>query len=177
MRKIKLYIATSLNGMIATANGSVDWLEQIPNENEESYGYDEFYNSIDTTIQGYNTYKQILEWGIEFPYKGKKNYVVSNKQNLKNTDDVEFITQNPNKFISEIKNQKGKDIWLIGGGTINTALLSTKLIDEIQVFIMPIILSNGISIFESLPNETNLRLIDSKTYSTGAIEIKYGVEN
>lgn len=79
MRKIILYIATSVNGYIAKSDGSVDWLESIPNPNKDDYGCPKFYSSIDTTILGYNTYKQIINWDIEFPYKEKTNYVLTRK--------------------------------------------------------------------------------------------------
>ncbi len=175
MRKIKLYIAISLNGKIARQDGSVDWLEAIPNPDKTDHGYSDFYESIDTTIQGNNTYQQIISWGIDFPYADKKNYVFSRKKGLENTPYVEFISENHLVFIEELKEQPGKDIWLIGGGTINTMFLNNKLIDEIQVFVMPIILSQGIELFEALPKETNLKLIESKSYSTGAVELKYEV--
>lgn len=176
MRKIKLYIAVSLNGKIAQSDGSVDWLESIPNPEKADYGYAEFYESIDTTIQGYNTYDQIIGWGIDFPYANKKNYVFTRKQNLKPTKYVEFVSENHIDFTKQLKEQKGLDIWLIGGGRINTMLLNEGLIDEIQIFVMPIVLSGGIELFETLPQETQLELIETKSYSTGAIEIKYKIK-
>lgn len=176
MRKLKLYIAISLNGKIAKSDGSVEWLESIPNPEKTDYGYSEFYDTIDTTIQGYNTYNQVLSWGIDFPYTGKKNYVLTRKKGLKNTEYVEFITENHIRFIQQLKKQKGKDIWLIGGGKINTMLLNENLIDEIQIFTMPIIISDGIELFETIPKETKLKLIETKSYSTGAVELKYNVE-
>jgi dihydrofolate reductase len=173
VRKIKLYIAASLNGKIAQKDGSVDWLESLPNPDKLDYGYKEFYDSIDTTVQGYSTYNQIINWGIPFPYADKKNYVITQKQNLQNTEHVEFISQNHIPFIENLKKQKGKDIWLIGGGQVNTFLLNANLIDEIQVFIMPILLSPGIEIFEGFPNEKLLQLKESKSHPTGAVELKY----
>ena len=59
-RKLILYIASSLNGKIADAEGRVDWLESMPNPDKLDYGYAEFYDSIDTTIQGNATYKQVM---------------------------------------------------------------------------------------------------------------------
>jgi len=176
MRKIKLFIAISLNGKIADSTGNVYWLDSIPNPNNIDHGYAEFYKSIDTTIQGNNTYNQIMSWGIEFPYSDKKNYVLTHKKGLENTENVEFISENHISVIKQIKNQKGKDIWLIGGGQINTMLLNENLIDEIQIFTMPIIISNGIELFENLPKETHLKLIKTKLYSTGAVELKYKVK-
>lgn len=173
MSKIKLYIAASLNGKIAKSDGSVDWLNSIPNPDKSDFGFADFYNTVGITIQGYKTYKQIIDWGIEFPYKGKTNYVLTRNQNLRNTEDVKFVAEKHIGFIKELKEKEGEDIWLIGGGQINTMLLNEKLIDEIYVFIMPIVLSEGIEIFESIPNETKLKLYDSKTYSNGAVELRY----
>lgn len=176
MKKIKLYIATSLNGKIARIDGSVDWLESIPNPEKIDYGYSEFYDSIDTTIQGNNTYKQIISWGIDFPYVGKKNFVFTKNQNLENNENVEFISTNHIEFIQDLKNRKGKDIWLIGGGKINTLFLNEGLIDEIYLFVMPIILSDGIEVFETFPKETQLKLLHTKSYSSGVTELQYKVE-
>lgn len=163
----------SLNGKIAKVDGSVTWLETLPNPDKSDYGYADFYESIDTTIQGFSTYKQVLDWGIDFPYANKKNYVITRKQDLKNTAFVEFITENHTDFIQELKNKKGGDIWLIGGGQINTMLLNAGLIDEIQVFVMPIILSDGIKMFEILPNEMLLKLVETKNFASGAVLLKY----
>ncbi|MGB5821072.1 MAG: dihydrofolate reductase family protein [Saonia sp.] len=176
MRKIKLYIAISLNGKIAKSDGSVKWLESIPNPEKTDHGYSEFYKTIDTTIQGNHAYRQILSWGIDFPYPDKKNYVLTRKQGVEHTKYVEFISENHIEFIKDLKSQKGKDIWIVGGGKLNTLFLNENLIDEIQVFVMPIVLSEGIELFETFPKETKLKLIESKSYSTGAVELKYKVE-
>jgi dihydrofolate reductase len=176
MRKIKLYIAASLNGKIARTDGSVDWLESIPNPDKIDYGYAEFLSSVDTTIQGYKTYAQLMSWGIEFPYPDKKNYVITRKKNLVNTKDVEFVSQDHVEFFRKLKIQDGKDIWLIGGGRINTMFLNENLMDEIRIFIMPIIIPDGIGIFEMIPEERLLKLSETKTYSTGVIEFKYQIE-
>ena len=58
MRKVILYIAASLDGFIATPDGSVNWLKEIESSGED-YGYDEFYNSIDALIMGRKTYEII----------------------------------------------------------------------------------------------------------------------
>ena len=173
MRKIILYIACSLDGKIAKKDGSVGWLESIPTPEEGDYGYANFYNSIDTTIQGYKTYDQIMKWGIDFPYADKKNYVVTRKQGLKSTEYVDFISSNHMDFIKQLKQEKGKDIWLVGGAQLNTILLEAKLIDEIQLFIMPILLTEGIDMFAASAGDWPLQLIRSKVHSNGVVELNY----
>jgi len=175
MRKIKLYIASSLNGKIAEKDGSVDWLYVKEGDEQPDYGYNKFYESIDTTIQGSSTYKQVESWGIEFPYPNKKNYVITRNKDLKNNEYVEFVSENHVEFVKELQKQDGKDIWLIGGGLVNTMLLNAGLIDEIHLFTMPIILQDGIELFESLPNRTDLKLIKSQSHDTGAIESIYEI--
>lgn len=177
MRKVKLYIATSLNGKIADTDGSVDWLQSIPNPDQSDYGYKEFYDSIDTTIQGYKTYDQIIGWGIDFPYADKENYVFTRKQELEPAKHVEFISDNHIEFVKHLKGQEGKDIWLVGGGQLNTFFLNNKLIDEILLFVMPIVLSVGIELFEAIPETSALKLVENKSHSSGVVELKYKVSS
>ena len=175
MRKIKLYIAVSLNGKIAGTDGNVEWLENIPNPEKTDYGYYDFYNQVDTTIMGNATYNQLICWGIEFPYKGRKNYVITRKKDVVNTEYVEFVTGNHAEFIKKLKEKEGGDIWLIGGSQVNTLVLDAGLLDEIIIFVMPIIISGGIELFDAFPKETKLELLGTKSYSSGVVEINYKV--
>lgn len=172
-RKLKLYIATSLNSRISTIDGSVAWLDAIPHPKDEDYGYQEFYNTVDTTIMGYATYAQVKGWDIEWPYKDKKNYVITRKNDLPADADVEFITSSHTQKVNDLKNESGKDIWLVGGGQINTMMLNADLVDELVVHIMPVILNDGIELFAAIPDLNNLELISSKPYSSGVMELRY----
>lgn len=66
--KIKLYVASSLDGFIARKNGELDWLMEHPNPNQLDYGYAEFLNGIDTVLMGRKTYEEILAFDVEWPY-------------------------------------------------------------------------------------------------------------
>jgi dihydrofolate reductase len=171
MKKIISYIAISLNGKIARADGRVDWLENIPNPDDADYGYYKFYESVDTSIQGYGTYNQLMSWDIPFPYQKIKNYVLTSKD-MENTVNVDFIKMDQ---IPDIKKNKGKDIWLIGGGITNTEFLNQGLLDEIILHVMPIIIPDGLDLFANIPNETKLELINSKTYKSGVVKMHYQV--
>ena len=177
MRKISSYIAVSLNGEIAKKDGSVDWLESIPNPDKFDYGYNEFYDSIDTTIQGHSTYSQLISWGVDFPYAKKKNYVFTRKTNLSDTQYVDFISGDHLQFIQELREQQsGQGIWIVGGGQLNSFFLNNNLLDEIILFVMPVILSDGIDLFATILNETELRLLESKSYSNGVVALRYGLK-
>lgn len=80
-------------------------------------------------------------------------------------------------FIRALKQQKGKDIWLIGGGEINTLLLNAGLIDELELFVMPVILPEGIGLFRGFPEHTGLRLLKTQSFASGAVRMTYQVKN
>lgn len=174
MRKIKLYIAVSLDGYIATSDGGVEWLNQFHFSENEDYGYKELYQSIDTVLMGGRTYRDIIGFGCEWPYKDKATNIVSrNEVNLTPTENVHFITDHIISNVGKLKELDGKDIWLVGGGELVTMLINADLIDEMQLCYLPIVLGQGISLFPNKPKETIWKLINSKSFDSGAILISY----
>ena len=172
-RKIIIYIATSLNNKIAAKDGSVEWLESIPHKEGEDYGYQKFYETVDTTIMGYSTYDQVKGWGIEWPYKDKKNYVVTRSADRQADEFVEFVSERPVDFFKDLKQLEGKDIWLVGGGQLNTLFLNAGLVDELIVHVMPILLNGGIDMFVGNSDQKALILISAKSYDSGVVELRY----
>lgn len=150
MRKVRLYIAQSLDGFIARPDGKVDWLE-VEKEGLEpvpDYGYAEFLAQIDTTLMGFNTYREVLGFGIPFPYPDKTNYVFSRNHKKVDENPVEFISSDATGFVANLKRDIGKDIWLIGGAWLNRVFLEAGLIDEIIITTKSTVLGSGISLFD-----------------------------
>src|SRR6056297_3515517 len=136
MRKVVLYIATSIDGCIARTDGTLDWLEKVDTE-EEDYGYEEFFDSIDTTLIGNTTFKQIVGFDVEFPYQGKRNLVFT--RGVPEESPYATVTnQDPVELVRQLKKEEGKDIWLVGGGTLNAALLSADIIDRMIITMIPV---------------------------------------
>jgi len=174
MRKITLYSALSLDGFIAAADGSIDWLEQASFQLEgEDFGYRAFYDTIDTTLQGHKTYQQVLSFNLPFPYAGKKNYVFSRSPRPEAAH-VAFVQEDPVAFVRQLKVQKGRDIWLIGGGQLNGLLLKAGLIDELQLTLIPTALGEGIGLFGgvAMPFQ-NFTLLSQQTYANGFVRLWY----
>lgn len=167
MRKVILYTASSLDGYIAGPNHDLDWLFD-----DDDYGYSHFYDSIGITLMGNETYRQVLTFG-DFPYKDKENYVFTRNPGLKNNTHVQFMSSGISAFVGEKKNEKGKDIWLIGGGQINALLLKDNLIDQIILSVHPIILGNGIPLFPGLKEPQKFQMVDHKNYNSGLVQITY----
>lgn len=174
MRKLILYIATSLDGYIASEDGSIDWLDKAP-QSEDNYDYESFYDSIDTVLMGNNTFKQIMSFEKSFPYTDKKNYVVSRENNIDSdfSSLVEYVSEDLVDFITNLKKQEGKDIWLVGGSKLNSTLLYNNLIDEIIITKLPIALGAGISLFDSQARNSSFTLIKCKEYETGVLQLHY----
>lgn len=173
MRKIKLYIAASIDGFIADKNGSVEWLETLPNPDLLDYGYYTMYNSIDTTLMGNATYQQVLGFDVPFPYPDKTNFVFTRNSSLTKDENVTFVSDNIVDFVKDLKAKDGKAIWLIGGGQINTILLNADLIDELIIAYMPIVLGEGIPLFSANTALKSFRLLKSETFGTGVVSLTY----
>ncbi len=151
-------------------NGEIDWLFT-----DNDYGYNDFYNSIDTTLIGNNTYKQIFTFG-EFPYPNKTNFVFTRDDSNQDTKAVKFITDDLIEFVKSLKKQNGKDIWLVGGGQINTIMLNADLIDEMILSIHPIILAQGIPLFTDNAKQSHFKTKNCKTFETGLIQLTLMIE-
>ena len=170
MRKVVLFIASSLDGFIASSDGGVDWLFT-----DQDYGYKRFYRSIDTVLMGRKTYAQMIgQWG--YPYKEKKAYVFTRSRRTKGNKHVEFISGNIPKFVRELKKKAGLDIWLVGGAEIATILLNARLIDKMHLFIHPMIIGRGIPLFHTIKPLNKLLLVKKKFFDTGLIQLSYRIK-
>lgn len=174
MRKIRLYIAASIDGYIAGIDGELDWLSNYPITPELNYGYDEFFNSVDSVVMGGRTYRDILNMDVIYPYKDKTSYVITrNKNSHTSIDNVQFLSENIIETISSLKEQQGKDIWLVGGGEIISMLLDNNLVDEMIITYIPKILGDGIPLFPKMKIESNWKLLNSQSYCSGALSVEY----
>ncbi|MBN1952407.1 MAG: dihydrofolate reductase [Bacteroidales bacterium] len=168
MRKIVLFVATSIDGFIAGKEGDTSWLFT-----EGDFGYQAFYNSIDTTLMGFNTYEFISRFE-EFPYLGKKNYVFTRKKREVGNHPVEFVFGDVVGFTRELKEKPGKNIWLVGGGQINSLLLNANLIDQMIISIHPTALGDGIKLFRNeSPKHFNFRLSKHEVFERGLVQLTY----
>lgn len=155
-RHVVLFIASSLDGYIATDDESMDWLNSV--EGEGDNGFSEFYETVDTVLLGKRTYDWIMRLDLEeFPYKDKDCYVFT-RSSLEDTDDVTFIRTDIGGFIDELKKQHGKNIWLVGGGDLLHSFIQEKLVDELIITVAPRILGGGIPLFKEGDSRLDLSL-------------------
>ncbi|KST66111.1 dihydrofolate reductase family protein [Mastigocoleus testarum] len=165
-----IYIATSIDGYIARSDGSIDWLPS-PEDGEEDFGYNKFYDSIDAVIMGATTYKQVLGFG-DWPYPGKISYVVTSRNLSTKRTDVLFVKGGVEEVLKNIKEKDYKRIWLMGGGNLISSFINRGLVNEYIITIIPTILGSGISLYQSV-TELKLDLVNTKSYSSGIVELRY----
>jgi dihydrofolate reductase len=171
MRKIILQVAVSLDSRIEGPNGEIDWCFM-----DQDYGMNDFLKQVDTLFIGRKTYELMLRMSekssVEFPKF--RQYIFSTTLNEVKGDSV-LIKDNIQSQVEKIKNENGKDIWLFGGGGLTTSLMNLKLVDELWLAVHPVILGGGKPLF-NIQQRVNLKLFDTKTYSTGLLFLKYAIE-
>lgn len=173
MRKSVLFIAMSMDGYIADAQGGVDWLRGQEEGGGEMDSYAAFLPSVDTVVMGWNTYHQIVTQlsPEEWPYAGLTSYVVTHRQAM-STQGILFSGQDPCELVRELKGQRGKDIWICGGADVAQQLIEADLVDEYQITVIPTLLGGGIRLFGTTSREIELELVDSQGRN-GMVELVY----
>lgn len=167
MPKVVLFIAISLDGYIASPDGTVDWLFH-----DADYGYTEFMASVDAVVMGRKTWEQARTFE-DVPFAGKQIFVFSRAQSSANESRIRFVQGDPETTIPEIKSRVEKDIWLVGGGDLIQQFIASLLIDEFRIFVHPIILGQGIPLFSQQPQRANLTLARSQSFPSGLVELRY----
>ena len=171
-RKVVLYISMSLDGFMATEGDDLSWLSMVKKEGED-YGYSSFTESVDTYIVGRKTYDKVVEMVGEFPQRNQFDcYVISRNEHLQ-ADGINFYSGDLTTLIQDLKQQEGKNIYCDGGGEIVKLMMQQDLIDDYIVSIIPTILGKGKRLFLGIDDALNIKLVDTKPYDTGLVQLKY----
>ena len=174
MAEIKLYIATSLDGYIARKNNSLDWLNALQVPEGEDFGYGEFYSGIDTVLMGANTYKEVLSFGVDWPYEDCKSYVISRHGGFDiTTPKTERIEELDLQRVEELQKESQKGIWLVGGGQLINQFLLMEKIDRFVITIIPILLGEGIPLFPEGFKDVELELEKVESMDPGVVNLFY----
>lgn len=185
MRNLIFFMHTSLDGFVAGPEGEMDWI----------YVDDEIFDFVptltvkaDAALYGRVTYEMMQSYwptAGDQPnaskhdkehavwYKNVSKIVLSKTLSEEGLENTIVIRDQIADTINRIKNQDGKNILIFGSPRASNSLLELNLIDEFWLFVNPILLGKGMSLFTANVVTTRLRLIESKTFSCGVIALHY----
>lgn len=188
MRKLISFMHISLDGFVAGPNGELDWVKV----NEEIFSHvGKRISEGDTALYGRVTYQMMENYwptagdkpnatrhDIEHSkWYGKAHKVVLSKT-LKEADltNTTIISDNLSERITEIKQQAGNEILVFGSPSATHSLIQLNLIDGYWLFINPVILGRGISLFSDIRDKIKLNLLTSRPFACGVTELNYTVD-
>ena len=173
MVKASVFIATSLDGFIARANGDIDWL---PPGGGEEHGYDAFMATVDALVIGRKTYETVLTFDT-WPYGKKPVYVLSTRELAPALPGamVERLSGAPTKIVAQLAARGVGHVYVDGGITIQ-GFLQAGLIQRLIVTRIPVLLGAGIPLFGALDRDIALRHVGTRQYASGLVQSEYAVD-
>jgi len=174
-RKVIVHIATSADGYIARPDGDLEWLTSRPAP-KGFYGMADFVKTIDTKLIGRKTYEASLSLGAKFDSKDR--YIVFSRQAppADAPAGIEFVSGPIGPLIKQLREQPGKDIWLMGGGDLIASFLDEHAIDEFVVSVVPVFIGDGIPLIARRHCHVPLELHSVDRFEDGLVQLHYSVK-
>ncbi len=189
MRKLKLQVHMSLDGYITGPNNEQDWMVFFGDEKLKEYEFG-LLESVDTILLGRKMTNEFISYWTEVLNKPNDSWYTFAKKLIETPKIVftktltksewpntEIATGDLNEEITKLKDQDGGgDIIVYGGASFDSSLIKENLIDEYYLFINPVAIGNGKTIFRDLKEIRKLSLIESIAFDSGIVLLHYGVE-
>jgi dihydrofolate reductase len=175
-RNVIAHIATSADGYIARPDGDLEWLTSRPAP-KGFYGMNAFMKSIDTMLLGRKTYEVSLRLGAKFDSKNPTIVFSRQAPPADVPSGVEFVNGAIGPFMSRLREQPGKDIWLMGGGELIASFVDEQAIDEFVVSVVPVFIGDGIPLIARRHRHVSLDLQSVKRFEDGVVQVHYRVQN
>lgn len=170
MRRVRYVVAMSLDAYIAGPGGEYDWIIMDP-----AIDFRAFFETIDTVLMGRGTFELALEQGqSDGGMPGKRVFVFSRTLSAEDYPEV-TIEADAVSTAAALRDEPGKDIWLMGGGELFRSLVEAELVDTVEVGVIPILLGQGIPLLPTVAQSVHLDFTDSETYPSGIVALRYSV--
>ena len=171
--KTTYYVASTVDGFIAEADGGVDYLSELGESDASSY--EAFITTVDGLLMGRSTYDQVLGFG-EWHYGERPCWIATNRDLDQVAGNSSAIQGDPSSMVARIESAGTKHLWLVGGGKLATQFLRANLIDRLIVSIIPVALGTGIRLFEGLDAKHWFTHEQTETQPGGIIELHYSMK-
>ncbi len=175
-RTVTLHMVSSLDGFIAKKDNSVSWLESTGSVYEAGASISEeeaatFLKMIDCYVMGSRTYQHALELG--WPYGDTPVVVVTSREWPSARNSVEFYSGDLKTFADVKLAARYRNIWLVGGAMLCQRFLGLGLVDEIRLTIAPVLLGEGLRLFDGSQTEKRWNLKNLVACRNGFVELLY----
>jgi dihydrofolate reductase len=170
MRRIRYAVAASLDGYIAGPKGEAEWIILDP-----EIDFAKMFKEFDTVLLGRRTFEAMAKSGTT-AMPGLQTYVFSRTLRQQDYPDVTILSGGAESILSTIRREPGKDIWLMGGGSLFRSLLAAGLVDTVEVSVVPVLLGEGIPLLPPPATEARLELVRHTVYGTGIVCLQYTVK-
>jgi dihydrofolate reductase len=168
MRNVVYGVGISLDGYIARPDGAVDFLFM-----PDDFSMGEFMQSVDVAIMGRKTYDDSLKMGATYG-PGMATFIYSRSLPPgARPDSTVVVSTPPDELLRGIREEPGKDIWLMGGGETARSFLEADMVDEIYLGVVPVLIGTGLPAFPGGFPERKFELTVCKSYSRGLVELRY----
>jgi dihydrofolate reductase len=158
-----IYIATSLDGFIADANGKVDWLESVPVPEGDDLGFSGFIANIDAVVMGRVTFETLIGFGLGWHY-GVPGIILSSTMTSAPKEFAEYVTfasGSPREIVDLAKGMGYPNLYVDGGVTVQR-FLRDDLIDELIISEIPVLLGDGVRLFGELDQQLDFELVGTE---------------
>ena len=172
MATILGYIATSLDGFIATKDDRLDWLFRHDTPGSGEKDYERFLRRIRTVVMGRGTYDYLARDPAPWAY-GAQRVIVVTSQPIDDPKGAIEIRSDIDALVDELRALDDGDIWMLGGGQLQMAFIERGALDEIQVFVFPEIIGGGRPLFPSTGCERTLTLLDAGPMPDGSVRMHF----
>jgi dihydrofolate reductase len=170
MSRVRIYVATSVDGFIADREGAVDWLEA---HDPRQYGFDAFFAEVGAVIMGRRTFEFVRAMGDEWPYAGKRTLVLTSRTLVGVPDGVMPTARGMAGAIEQARAATKKDIWVVGGAVAMQSALDGGHVDLVEVFIVPVLLGRGLPLIADIERRLELSFEGIETFQDGVVKLSY----
>ncbi|OSQ39441.1 dihydrofolate reductase family protein [Thalassospira mesophila] len=168
----RIYVAVSLDSYVARSGGAVDWLDDY---DPAEFNFEAFLDQIGTLIIGRRTFDQVMSYGA-WPY-GDRRTIVLTSHPLDNDAPENTVAFGGSlmDLADALRNERldNGDVWVVGGASVINQFLFANLVDKLELFVIPVVLGEGIALFGKDTSHLNPVPVSTHIYKSGVVRMEY----
>ena len=173
MAQVRLFTATSLDGFVADSEGDSTWLEPY---RESMFSESGFLEKIGAVILGRRTFQMMEAFG-EWPYEDKQAFILTSQAPWGLPPNAYFVREGIAAAVQAARERTAKDIWIVGGAMTMQSALEARLVNVVEICVVPTLIGSGLSMLNDLSKRTRLDFEGIEAFSDGLVKLRYEVIN